>query len=154
MKSALLTRLSIFAVAALMLTPFCSAQAKLAGDWHGTYVDANGTTFHLAWHVTAASDGTLTSTFDNIDESIFGIKAKTTTVKGSGVHVEIDDVISPNGQEINLKGSFAGTLNKEGNELTGTWTQVDPPQDPLQITFKHDGAQSAPTAPGSAPPSR
>ena len=154
MKSVLLTRLSIFAVAALTLAPFCPAQTKLAGDWHGTYVDANGTTFRLAWHVKAAPDGTLTSTLDNIDQNIFGIKAKTTTVKGSDVKIEVDDVISPNGQEINLKGSFTGTLNKEENEVTGTWTQIDPPQDPLQITFKYDGVQSAPTAPGSAPPSR
>lgn len=153
MKSVLLTRLSIFAVAALTLVPFCSAQTKLAGDWHGTYVDANGTTFRLAWHVKAAPDGTLTSTLDNIDQNIFGIKAKSTTVKGSDVKLEVDDTISPNGQDINLKGSFTGTLNKDEDELVGTWTQIAPPQDPLQITFKHDAAQSAATAPSSAPPS-
>ena len=60
-------RLSILAVAALALASFCSAQAKLAGDWQGTYVDANGITFDLVWHVTAAPDGTLTSTLDNVD---------------------------------------------------------------------------------------
>ena len=42
MKGILLTRLSIFAVAALMSTPFCSAQANLAGDWQGS--------FDAEWH--------------------------------------------------------------------------------------------------------
>jgi len=152
MKGISLVRLSILIVTALALAPFCSAQAKLGGDWQGTYVDANGTTFHLVWHVTAAPDGALTSTLDNVDESIFGIKARTTTVKGSDVKIEVDDVISPNGQNINLKGSFAGTLNQAANEVTGTWTQIDPPQDPLQITFKHTEAQPAPAAPATAPP--
>jgi hypothetical protein len=147
----MLLRLSILAVTALTLTSFCSAQAKLAGDWQGTF-DQNGVTFNLVWHVTAASDGTLTSTLDNVTQSIFGIKAKTTTVKGSEVKIEVDDVISPNGQPISLKGSFAGTLNKEENEVTGTWTQVDPPQDPLQITFKHGVVQPPTISPAAAVP--
>ncbi len=144
MKGKLLIRLSLLAAAALALTSFCSAQAKLAGDWQGTYVDANGITFNLVWHVTATSDGSLTSTLDNVTQSIFGIKAKTTTVKGSDVKIEVEDVISPNGQPVNLKASFAGALNKEGNKVTGTWTQVDPPQDPLQVTFRH-GPPEPPT---------
>ena len=67
--------------------------------------------------------------------------------------IEVDDVISPNGQDINLKGSFVGTLNKEANEVSGTWTQIDPPQDPIQITFKHSQSQPAPAAPAMAQPS-
>jgi len=149
MKGVFLTKLSILAVAALTLTPFCSAQAKLAGDWRGTF-DANGATFQVVWHVTEAPDGTLTSTIDNVTQSIFGIKANTTTVKGSDVKIEVDDVISPNGQDIHIKGSFDGTLNKEANEVSGTFMQVDPPQDPIQITFKHVPAQSS-TASEAAP---
>ncbi|MGA9583967.1 MAG: hypothetical protein WBQ95_01500 [Terracidiphilus sp.] len=152
MKGIFLARLSILAVTVLTLIPFCSAQSKLAGDWPGTF-EANGVTFHVVWHVTAAPDGTLTSTLDNVDQNIFGIKAKSTTVKGSDVRIEVDDVISPNGQNINLKGSFAGTLNNEGNEVNGTWTQIDPPQDPVQITLKHSPSQAAPPAPVMAQPS-
>jgi hypothetical protein len=149
MKGIHVARLLILAVAALTLTSFCSAQAKLAGDWRGTF-EANGVSFDVVWHVVAAPDGTLTSTIDNVTQSIFGIKAKTTTVKGSDVRIEVDDVISPNGQEINLKGSFDGTLNKEENEVTGSFTQIAPPQDPIQITFKHDAPQTP--APSSPPP--
>jgi hypothetical protein len=150
MKGIFLARLSILAAVALTLTPFSSAQAKLAGDWQGTF-EANGVTFRLVWHVAAASDGTLTSTIDDIDESIYGIKTKTTTVKGSSVKIEIDDVINPNGQDINLKGSFEGTLNQEANEVSGTWTQIAPPQDPIQITFKHGAAKPAASPAASVP---
>jgi hypothetical protein len=151
MKGKLLARLSILISAAVALNSFCSAQAKLAGDWQGAF-DQNGVTFNLVWHVTAASDGTLTSTLDNVTQSIFSIKAKTTTVKGFEVKIEVDDVISPNGQPINLKGSFAGTLNKEESEVTGTWTQIDPPQDPLQITFRHGAVQPPTISPAAAVP--
>jgi hypothetical protein len=115
MKGVFLTRLSIFALTALTLTPFCSAQTKLAGDWRGTF-DENGVTFHVVWHVTEAPDGTLTSTIDNITQSIFGIKAKTTTVKGSDVRIDVDDVISPNGEDMNVKGSStAPSIKKRTN---------------------------------------
>ncbi len=149
MKGVLLQKLSLLAVSILVLTTFSSAQARLAGDWRGTF-EANGATFQVVWHVTQAPDGTLTSTIDNVTQSIFGIKANSTTVKGSDVRIEVDDVISPNGQDIHIKGSFDGTLNKEANEVSGTLIQVDPPQDPIQITFKHDAAQSA--APPPAEP--
>jgi hypothetical protein len=155
MKAILRARFSILALAVLTIAPSCSAQATLAGDWQGTYVDANGITFRLVWHVTAAPDGKLTSTLDNVDQSIFGMKVKTTTVKDSDVKMEVDDVISPNGQPIHLKASFDGTLNKEEDKVVGTWTQSAPPQDSLQITFRH-GPPEPPTitaAAGSSAPS-
>ncbi len=153
MKGVFLTIFSIFALTALTLTPFCSAQTKLAGDWRGAF-EENGVTFQVVWHVIEGPDGTLTSTIDNVTQNIFGIKAKTTTVKGSDVKIEVDDVISPNGQDLNVKGSFDGTLNKEANEVSGTLTQIAPQQDSIQITFKHDAPQSVsgPVAAAAAPP--
>ena len=151
----ILLKLAFLALAALTLAPFSSAQAKLAGDWQGTYVDSNGITFRLVWHVTAGTNGKLTSTLDNVDQSIFGMKVKTTIVKGSDVKMEVDDVISPNGQPIHLKASFNGTLNKEEDKVVGTWTQSAPPQDSLQVTFRH-GPPEPPTitaAAGSSAPS-
>ena len=143
-----LTRFSIFALTALTLTPFCSAQTKLAGDWRGAF-EENGVTFQVVWHVIEGPDGTLTSTIDNVTQGIFGIKAKTTTVKGSDVKIEVDDVISLNGQDLNVKGSFDGTLNKEANEVSGILTQIAPQQASIQITFKHDAPQS-PSSPVAA----
>jgi hypothetical protein len=150
MKIPFLATASMVAISAFALTPCVFAQARLAGVWQGT-LDANGTTFHLVWHVTAAADGTLTSTFDNLDEGIFGIKAKTTTVKGSDVTAEIDDTVQANGQEMKVSGSLVGKLNADGTEMAGTFTQVEPqPQPTANVLFKHSLAQAA--APAAAPP--
>lgn len=148
MKSATLARFAILAVSALAVTPFCPAQASLAGDWQGT-IDAGGGTMHVAWHVKAAPDGTLTSTLDNIDENIYGIKVKPTTVKGSDIELTVDDTIQVNGQDIPVKGSFEGKVNKDGSEVTGTWTQTEPEQPPTEVHFTRAAAQ--PAAPAATP---
>jgi len=121
-----------------------ATHSPLIGDWQGT-LDAGGTSFHVAWHVVAAEDGSLISTLDNVDQGIFGIKTKATVLKGSDISMNVDDVIQANGQEINLKGTFEGKLNSDSTELTGTWTQTDPEQPPAPITLKHMPAKSAST---------
>lgn len=149
MNPQLMFRLAIVATSVLAIAPTSSAQAKLAGDWAGT-LDANGTTLHVAWHLQAAPDGTLTSTIDNIDENIFGIKAKSTTVSGSNISFSVDQQVQANGQDVHLVGSFAGTLAANGNEVNGTWTQEEPEQATLEVHFVH-AEQAAATA--SAAPS-
>ena len=150
MKISFFATASLIALSAFALTPSAFAQASLAGDWQGT-LDANGTTFHLVWHVTAAADGTLTSTFDNIDESIYGIKAKTTAVKGSDVTVEVDDTVQANGQHMKVSGSLVGKLNSDGTEMAGTFTQIEPQAQPTaNVLFKHASAQAP--APATTPP--
>jgi hypothetical protein len=146
MKIPFLATASLVAIAAFALTPSAFAQARLAGDWQGT-LDANGTTFHLVWHLTAAPDGTFTSTFDNIDEGVYGIKAKTTTIKGSDVAAEVDDTVQANGQDMKVSGSLVGKLNADGTEMAGTFTQVEPQAQPTaNVLFKHSAAQAATTA--------
>lgn len=149
MKSAILIKSTVLAVFALALSPLCTAQANLAGDWQGT-LEVGGNTMHVVWHAVAAADGTLTSTFDNIDENIYGIKVKSTTLKGSTLTMTVDDVIQVNGQDIPLRGSFEGTLDNDAKELKGTWTQTDPEQPPAEIHFTRTAAQAAPAA--AAPP--
>lgn len=141
-------KLVLTAFALIVFLPNCRAQASLAGDWQGV-LEANGTPMHIVWHVTAPADGAITSTFDNVDESVMGIKVKTTEVKGSDVTATVDDIVQVNGQEMNIKGVFAGKLNADQTEVAGTWTQTDPEQPPTPLTLKHQAAQAA-TAPGSA----
>jgi hypothetical protein len=149
MKSALFTRLSLLALSALILVPFASAQTTLAGEWQGS-LDANGTTFRIAWHVTAAPDGKITSTFDNIDQNIYGIKVKTIAVKGSDITLSVDDVVQINGEDAPIKGDFTGTVSADGNEVNGTWTQTEPQQTAAQIHFKRAAAAAAQMAPSTA----
>lgn len=143
MKISFFATASLIAISAFALTPSAFAQASLAGDWQGT-LDANGTTFHLVWHLAAAADGTFTSTFDNIDESVYGIKAKTTTIKGSDVAAEVDDTVQANGQPMKVSGSLVGKLNADGTEMAGTFTQVEPQAQPTaNVLFKHSAPQAA-----------
>ena len=104
--------------------------------------------FTFAWHVVVASDGTVTSTFDNIDENAYGIKAKSTVLKGTDVTVVVDDVVNINGQDTPIGGELGGVLSADGNEVNGTWTQTEPQQPPVQVHFKRGAA--TPAAPAAA----
>lgn len=149
MKVASLLKLFVPTLFALSLSPLGTAQANLAGDWNGT-LDAGGNIMHVAWHLTIATDGAATSTLDNIDESVYGIKVKSTTIKGSDVALSVDDTVQANGQDMHLVGSFAGKVSADGKEVTGTWTQTEPQQGELEVHFVH-AAQAA--GPASAPSS-
>jgi hypothetical protein len=148
MKAAFLRKLSTSTLLAVATIPFCAAQANLAGNWEGT-LDADGGTFHIVWHAVAAPDGTLTSTFDNIDQNIYGIKVKNLTLKGSDLTMSVDDTISANGQDIPIRGDFAGKLNSDGNEVDGTWTQTEPEQHSAPIKLKRAAQPSSSAAPAS-----
>lgn len=137
MKTIPLLRFALSALLALSLSPLCLAQKNLVGDWHGT-LEANGNTMHVLWHVVAASDGTVTSTFDNVDEDIMGIKVKTITVEGSKITLAVDDQVEANGSTVNIKGSFSGTVSENGKEVSGTWTQDEPQQGPIDVHFVRD----------------
>jgi hypothetical protein len=154
MKGKLFARLSILAISIMSMAAISSAQANLTGDWQGT-LDANGTTFRVAWHATAAPDGKITSTFDNIDQSIYGIKVKTTAIKGSDITMSVDDIMQINGQDTPIRGEFKGVVSADGKEVNGTWTQTDPEQPPAEVHFKRvaptSPAPPAPPAPPAAP---
>ena len=90
MKYPVIMKLVVILLFALAASPFCLAQAQLAGDWQGT-LNTNGTPFRVAWHVFVAKDGTVTSTLDNLDQAIYGIKVKSTTLTGSSLNLSVDD---------------------------------------------------------------
>jgi hypothetical protein len=92
--------------------------------------------------VTAAPDGKITSTVDNIDENIYGITVKETTLKGSDVALLVDDTVQVNGQDTAIQGDFAGTLSANGSEVNGTLTQTEPQPATVQIHFKRAGGEA------------
>ena len=139
--TSLIAVVSIFGV-----VPNCRAQASLAGDWEGI-LNASGTEVHVAWHVTAAADGTVTSTIENHDEGVSGIKVKQMELKDSKITFTVDDQIEVNGQILNVKGTFEGTVSPDGNEITGTWMQSEPEEQPeAQIHFTRASPAAAPAA--------
>lgn len=153
MKTASLIKLPILALIAIAISPFCAAQSQLAGDWTGT-LETNDATYHVAWHAVLAKDGTVTSTFDNNDEGILGIKVKSTTVKGTDITMSVDDVVSVNGQDTPIRGEFVGVISADGNEVNGTWTQKDPDQPPAQVHFKRGATTAAPAATTAPAPTK
>jgi hypothetical protein len=146
----LLAVTSLVAVVSIFgMVPNCRAQASLAGDWEGI-LNAGGTEVHVAWHVTAAADGTTTSTIENRDEGVSGIKVKQAELKDSKITFTVDDQVEVNGQTLNVKGTFEGTVSADGNEITGTWTQTEPQEQPqAEIHFKRVSAAGNKAAPAA-----
>jgi pimeloyl-ACP methyl ester carboxylesterase len=135
-------RFALAAVLTVAPATLCHAQKQLAGDWQGT-LTVQGEVVHLLWHVTAAPDGSVTSTFDNVDEGVSGIKVKTLEVKGSDVTSTIDDTINAGGQDVHVAGTLTGKLNADATELTGTWKQTDPQEQDGEIDLKRTAPEKS-----------
>jgi CubicO group peptidase (beta-lactamase class C family) len=136
MKSSIISRLILMALAALALSPLCGAQAQIAGDWQGTLITP-GPQLHLILHIVAANDGSLTATLDSVDQGANGIPVSAITLKDSKLSLTIDAV----------HGSYEGTVNKDVTEIDGTWTQGQP----LKLDFKRTPAQPAAAVPAAKP---
>lgn len=121
-----------------------AAQKQLVGEWQGMLNTGSGEA-HILWHVTAAADGTVTSTFDNPDEGVSGIKVKSLELKGNVLTVTVDDEVEANGSPVTIKGTLAGTLSEDGNEITATWTQTEPEQQPA-VDLKLKRVEPSPAA--------
>jgi len=83
----------------------------LEGTWTGT-LDVNGVPRQLVLALANQPDGTSTGSFTNVDEGL-EIPVTTITQDASKVTLEIKAVA----------GSYAGELNADGTEMTGTLTQ-------------------------------
>ena len=135
--------IQLLALIALAFTATCWAQSPLAGDWQGTLNAGAGTQYRIAWHVTAAKDGSLSATIDNLDLGILAIPVKSMTVKDSAVTQILDGEIQINGESHAIRGTFVGAMNKDASEIKGTWTQTEPEQPPAEVVVKRAAAQVA-----------
>jgi hypothetical protein len=150
MKHGILAGLGLIAIFGMAFSTFGRAQARLAGDWQGT-LTANGSPFRVVWHVTADKDGGLTSTLDNLDQSIFGIKVKWTSVKGSTLTLAVDDSVNINGEAVQVVGSYVGTVSADATAVTGIWSQSEPQEPPAQLDMKRVAQVAALDPPSPAP---
>ncbi len=85
---------------------------ELEGDWEGALDTPNGT-LRLAVHFKNQPDKTVQATIDSLDQNAMGLPLADVTQKDSSV-------------EFFLRiagGSFKGTLNKEGTQMVGEWSQ-------------------------------
>ena len=89
-----------------------AAPLGAVGDWQGTLDTGNGV-LHIVVHVTQAPDGSLTGTMDSPDQQASGIPITTITYKDPALHFEA----------ASIKGSFDGTMSKDGPSIEGQWKQ-------------------------------
>jgi hypothetical protein len=85
---------------------------ELEGNWEGSLDTPNGT-LRIAVHFKNQPDNTVQATLDSLDQNSMGLPLNDVTQKDFTV-------------EFFLRiagGSYKGTLNKEGTQMVGDWTQ-------------------------------
>jgi hypothetical protein len=138
MKRSTICNLALFIGLVAMVAPACRAQSQLVGEWLGIAKDGD-TQLRIGWHVAAASDGSITSTIDNLDQELFGLPVNSMTVKGDALTLTLDTVRVVDGNSINIRGTFTGTINAEATEIHGSWFQGQV----IQLDLKRVSLQAA-----------
>src|SRR5256885_12782309 len=110
----------------LLLSSFlpCLAQApinSLEGSWQGT-LEAGGAKLRLVMTFTRPAGGDYQAVLDSIDQGAT-IPANKFALNGDKLRIDFEKV----------NGFYEGVLNKDGSEITGTWTQAP---NSLPLTFK------------------
>jgi hypothetical protein len=96
----------------------------LEGVWEGV-LDANGQQLHVRFNFTKNADGSITATFDSVDQGANGLPVASIARTGDTVKLEMKAVGI----------SYEGTLNKDASAMTGTLTQAGVPV-PLNMQRK------------------
>ena len=104
-------KLSILAALALAAASVSYAQ-DIAGDWQGT-LKAGPAELRLVVHITKSGD-TYSGTMDSIDQGARGIPLSSIALKDSKLTFEVPSI----------QGSYEGTVAKDANSISGTWTQA------------------------------
>jgi murein DD-endopeptidase MepM/ murein hydrolase activator NlpD len=116
-----------FSLLLLAVCLSCLAQApvnSLEGSWQGT-LEAGGAKLRLVITFTRPAGGDYQAVLDSIDQGAT-IPANKFALNGDKLRVDFEKV----------NGFYEGVLNKDGSEITGTWTQA---LNSLPLTFKRAG---------------
>jgi uncharacterized protein len=100
------------ALCLLLGAPLWAQSGGVEGAWQGT-LKAGTISLRIGLHVTKEANGSLSSKLDSIDQGAMGLPAQVTTFHEGKLHLELP----------NLHATFDGTLNADGNEISGTFTQ-------------------------------
>jgi CubicO group peptidase (beta-lactamase class C family) len=116
----------------LMVPAGNPAHAQSSPAVKGDYVGTLAGALALKLRITAAPDGTLSGTLDSPNQGAFGIPCTEFRVEGQTLSFKVPSV----------NGSWKGTIGKNGDSLTGTWTQGQS----LPLEFTRDAFVPAKTA--------
>jgi hypothetical protein len=86
----------------------------LEGVWEGV-LEAHGQQLHVRFNFTKNADGSITATFDSLDQGANGLPVASVARTGDTVKLDMKAVGC----------SYEGTLNKDASAMTGTFTQGD-----------------------------
>lgn len=112
MKIGILGKLAFLSLSTWVLSPLCVAQSTITGDWKGM-VDHGDSQTHVILHIVAEKDGTLIASVDAIEMEASDVPASAVVLKNSKLTFSIDAA----------PGTYEGTINTDGTEIKGTWTQ-------------------------------
>jgi hypothetical protein len=136
MKNQIARTLALIALTLAAFSSLSRAQSQIAGDWLGM-LNAGSIQLHLALHIVAAQDGSLTATFDSIDQGVNGVPITAISLKDSKLAFTVDAAHI----------SYEGAVNKDATEIDGVWSQGSP----LTLNFKRVAAATKPAPKPAAP---
>jgi len=84
----------------------------LEGVWEGV-LDANGTQIHVRFNFTKNADGSISATFDSVDQGVNGVPVSSIARTGDTMKMDLKTVSI----------SYEGTLNKDASAMTGSFSQ-------------------------------
>jgi hypothetical protein len=93
--------------------PSPAVSKELEGDWEGAISLPNGQSRPVIVHFKNQPDQTVEATIESPTQGVQGFPLKEVVQKGVVVEFAVQAV----------GGSYRGTLNKEGTEIAGQWTQ-------------------------------
>jgi hypothetical protein len=105
--------------------PSPAVSKELEGDWEGALSLPNGQSRPVIFHFKNQPDHTVEATVDSPAQGAKGLVLKDVAQKGAVVEFTIQVV----------GGSYKGTLNKEGTQMAGEWTER-PGSPPLTLNLK------------------
>ncbi|HXM46015.1 MAG TPA: hypothetical protein VN924_32575 [Bryobacteraceae bacterium] len=86
----------------------------LEGAWEGV-LEAHGQSLHVRFNFTKNADGSITATFDSVDQGANGLPIASIARRGDTLKLDMKAIGC----------SYEGTLNKDASTMTGTFTQGD-----------------------------
>ena len=93
--------------------PSPAVSKELEGDWEGALSLPDGQSRPIVIHFKNQPDQTVEATIESPSQGVRGFPLKEVAQKGAVVEFAVQAV----------GGSYKGTLNKEGTEIAGEWTQ-------------------------------
>jgi hypothetical protein len=92
--------------------PSPAVSKELEGDWEGLVPVPNGQGLVIIIHFKNQPDQTVEATIDSPGQDAIGLPLKAVAQKGAILEFAVG-----------VGGSYKGTLNKEGTQIAGEWTQ-------------------------------